>query len=208
MYIKNKLLLQFVTVTIMTSRVYAACNCDCLRPNRSVVTSQTVQNKAQCASACAFASQTSGQQLIQSDNCPIQSTQPSGPPPFNIPEECTGGPPPADAISGDNIFIDHQGGASPNVNTSCAYIDPGKTVSKIWCHITNDQGSDAYWCTYPGQPGKPSEERCGLWGDTKAWPDHIFQPRVDEDHQGKTAVCARAVNFSDWANRHFQIFVK
>lgn len=125
----------------------------------------------------------------------------------SIPQECTTGKPPSDAIAGDNVFLDNTKGGNSNKGKSCITLKPGQNIKNIWCHITNDHPpNDNYWCAFPGGNGRPAEERCGLWGDTRAWPENIHP--INTKQNGVTELCVSAVNWSNWANRHFQIYVK
>lgn len=193
---------------------FAGCDCYCSQPDGTVKGKFTFPDvpdpsvyPGQCRQSCL---QNTSPGLKPSGSCmhPVESLpSPSTPPLFTMNGTCAPGPPPTDAIAGTTSFLDNSRNDPRNLGSSCIYLEPGQTISQVWCNMRHTSGSDSRWCTYPAASGQPSESMCGLSVD-KAWPDRFHQPTVEPNHGGKISVCVGAVNWSRSINRHFQIFGK
>lgn len=207
-------LLAMALLPLIGETSFAGCDCYCSKPDGTVTGKFTFPDvrdpsvyPEQCRQSCL---QNTSPSTNPSGSCMRPGAGPGplqpAPPTFNLAAICQPGPPPEDALHGSVAFLDNSRNDPGNKNVSCIPLDPGQTISNVWCNMRHTSGSDSRWCTYPAASGQPSESMCSLWED-KAWPDEFPQPSYNAN-TGKVSVCVSAVNWSRSINRNFQIFGK
>lgn len=163
----------------------AACDCDCLRADGYVATSQSVNNRAECASACAFASQVRGETLTPvAPTCGVVKLD------AELVEVCSGKPIPGDRRTGEGVT---HGTSSWNRRAdACVDVPTEWKKVSVWCEVKTDT-SPLFQCI-----GHETSSTCG--GISYFRREGVVVKDAD-------TVCIRSFNEENYETRYSQISI-